>query len=110
LEAAIAKKDWGEIGKLVDIIPALVKGVPAARKLFQGVKPNGSAGQENRCSFCGRPQPQVQKLIAGPAVYICDSCVELCSEILAEELNNGGAKTVPGAASPAPPIPLPSPK
>ncbi|MBO0868698.1 MAG: hypothetical protein J2P15_09055 [Micromonosporaceae bacterium] len=36
------------------------------------------------CSFCGTPEHQVEKIIAGPGVYICDACVELCSEILAE--------------------------
>ena len=38
------------------------------------------------CSFCGKPQRQVRKLIAGPGVYICDECVELCNEIVDEEL------------------------
>ncbi len=37
------------------------------------------------CSFCGRPQSQVKRLIAGPGVYICDECINICSEILAEE-------------------------
>jgi ATP-dependent Clp protease ATP-binding subunit ClpX len=40
---------------------------------------------ELRCSFCGKSQDEVKKLIAGPAVYICDECVELCNEIIAEE-------------------------
>ncbi|HEY9708603.1 MAG TPA: ClpX C4-type zinc finger protein, partial [Oculatellaceae cyanobacterium] len=39
-----------------------------------------------RCSFCGKSSEQVRKLIAGPGVYICDECVELCNEILDEEL------------------------
>ena len=39
-----------------------------------------------KCSFCGKTQNQVRKLIAGPNVYICDQCIELCSEILDEEL------------------------
>lgn len=39
-----------------------------------------------KCSFCGKSQEQVRKLIAGPGVYICDECVELCNEILEEEL------------------------
>ena len=39
-----------------------------------------------RCSFCGKTQEQVKRLIAGPSVYICDECVELCSEIIEEEL------------------------
>ncbi|SFM61066.1 ATP-dependent Clp protease ATP-binding subunit ClpX [Thermodesulforhabdus norvegica] len=40
---------------------------------------------ELRCSFCGKSQDEVRKLIAGPTVYICDECVELCNDILAEE-------------------------
>ncbi|NPV78875.1 MAG: ATP-dependent Clp protease ATP-binding subunit ClpX [Firmicutes bacterium] len=39
-----------------------------------------------KCSFCGKVQDQVKKLIAGPGVYICDECIELCNEIIAEEL------------------------
>ncbi|MEK5077501.1 ATP-dependent protease ATP-binding subunit ClpX [Solibacillus sp. FSL W7-1436] len=39
-----------------------------------------------KCSFCGKPQEQVRKLVAGPGVYICDECIELCSEIVVEEL------------------------
>jgi ATP-dependent Clp protease ATP-binding subunit ClpX len=44
-----------------------------------------------KCSFCGKSQEQVRKLIAGPGVYICDECVELCNEILDEELMEEGA-------------------
>ncbi len=40
-----------------------------------------------KCSFCGKFQDQVKRLIAGPGVYICDECIELCSEIIDEELN-----------------------
>ena len=40
---------------------------------------------ELRCSFCGKSQDEVKKLIAGPTVYICDECVELCNDIIAEE-------------------------
>jgi ATP-dependent Clp protease ATP-binding subunit ClpX len=40
------------------------------------------------CSFCGKEQEQVRKLVAGPGVYICDECIELCNEIIAEDLNN----------------------
>jgi hypothetical protein len=39
-----------------------------------------------KCSFCGKSQKQVRKLIAGPGVYICDECIELCNEIIEEEL------------------------
>jgi len=41
--------------------------------------------KELRCSFCGKPQRQVKKLIAGPSAYICNECVNLCNEIIAEE-------------------------
>ena len=40
-----------------------------------------------KCSFCGKSQKQVRKLIAGPRVYICDECIELCNEIIEEELS-----------------------
>jgi ATP-dependent Clp protease ATP-binding subunit ClpX len=46
-----------------------------------------------RCSFCGKSSEQVRKLIAGPGVYICDECVELCNEILDEELLNSSSST-----------------
>ena len=42
-----------------------------------------------KCSFCGKSQEQVRKLIAGPGVYICDECIDLCNEILDEELGEG---------------------
>ena len=40
-----------------------------------------------KCSFCGKTQDQVRKLVAGPGVYICDECIELCNEIIAEEFS-----------------------
>ncbi|MGA9574088.1 MAG: ATP-dependent Clp protease ATP-binding subunit ClpX [Lysobacterales bacterium] len=43
------------------------------------------------CSFCGKSQHEVRKLIAGPSVYICDECVELCNDIIREELDESGA-------------------
>jgi ATP-dependent Clp protease ATP-binding subunit ClpX len=43
-----------------------------------------------KCSFCGKTQKQVKKLIAGPGVYICDECIELCNEIIVEELAEAG--------------------
>ena len=39
------------------------------------------------CSFCGKSQRQVKKLIAGPGVYICDECIDLCNEIIAKHTN-----------------------
>ena len=44
-----------------------------------------------KCSFCGKSQKQVKKLIAGPGVYICDECIELCNEIVDEELGESAA-------------------
>ncbi|GAA2523473.1 ATP-dependent Clp protease ATP-binding subunit ClpX [Rarobacter incanus] len=44
-----------------------------------------------KCSFCGKTQKQVKRLIAGPGVYICDECIELCNEIVEEELNTDSA-------------------
>ena len=41
-----------------------------------------------KCSFCGKSQEQVRKLIAGPGVYICDECIDLCNEIMEEEYQN----------------------
>jgi ATP-dependent Clp protease ATP-binding subunit ClpX len=47
----------------------------------------GDGGDLLKCSFCGKSQKQVKKLIAGPGVYICDECIDLCNEIIEEELN-----------------------
>lgn len=44
-----------------------------------------------KCSFCGKTQKQVKKLIAGPGVYICDECIELCNEIIVEELSEANS-------------------
>ena len=53
--------------------------------------------EQLRCSFCNKSQNEVRKLIAGPGVYICDECIELCCEILEEELKKrdvGGESTM----------------
>lgn len=50
-----------------------------------------SKGAPLQCSFCGKTQDDVRKLVAGPSVYICDECVELCNDILTEELEVKGA-------------------
>ena len=49
----------------------------------------GEGGDLLKCSFCGKSQKQVMKLIAGPGVYICDECISLCNEIIKEELAEG---------------------
>ncbi|GAA3612830.1 ATP-dependent Clp protease ATP-binding subunit ClpX [Marihabitans asiaticum] len=51
----------------------------------------GESGDLLKCSFCGKSQKQVKKLIAGPGVYICDECIDLCNEIIEEELSEGTA-------------------
>jgi ATP-dependent Clp protease ATP-binding subunit ClpX len=53
----------------------------------------GNYGTVLHCSFCGKSQDEVRKLIAGPTVYICDECIELCNEIIAEETEE---RFVPG--------------
>jgi ATP-dependent Clp protease ATP-binding subunit ClpX len=50
----------------------------------------GESGDLLKCSFCGKSQKQVKKLIAGPGVYICDECIDLCNEIIEEELAESG--------------------
>ncbi len=57
--------------------------------------PNSDTFEEKHlyCSFCGKSQHEVRKLIAGPQVYICDECIELCMDIIKEEAKQGGAKS-----------------
>lgn len=47
----------------------------------------GESSDLVKCSFCGKSQKQVKKLIAGPGVYICDECIDLCNDIIEEELS-----------------------
>ncbi len=66
---------------------------------------NKSSNNESKntlyCSFCGKSQHEVRKLIAGPTVFICDECVELCMDIIREEHKNHLVKTRDGAPTPA---------
>src|SRR5580698_5641879 len=57
-----------------------------ARQRSSWVARIGDGGDLLKCSFCGKSQKQVKKLIAGPGVYICDECIDLCNEIIEEEL------------------------
>ena len=53
-----------------------------------------SKNDENKqlkCSFCGKPQSQVRRLVAGSGVYICDECVHLCMDIINDDINEGNA-------------------
>ena len=63
-----------------------------------------SSGTESKntlyCSFCGKSQHEVRKLIAGPTVFICDECVELCMEIMREEHKNSLVKSRDGVPTP----------
>jgi len=63
-----------------------------------------SSGDDSKntlyCSFCGKSQHEVRKLIAGPTVFICDECVELCMDIIREENKSGLVKTEEGVPSP----------
>ncbi len=51
-------------------------------------KNNGDSGKLLYCSFCGKSQHEVRKLIAGPSVYVCDECVDLCNDIIREEIKH----------------------
>jgi ATP-dependent Clp protease ATP-binding subunit ClpX len=55
-----------------------------------------------RCSFCGKGQDQVRKLVAGPGVYICDLCIDLCQEVLEEDNRSGGNKKAKSGFIPNP--------
>jgi len=58
------------------------------------------------CSFCGKSQDEVRKLIAGPTVYICDECIDLCNDIIAEEVDL--EEQLEGAANPVASLNAPS--
>ncbi|WP_068111985.1 ATP-dependent Clp protease ATP-binding subunit ClpX [Tropicimonas marinistellae] len=65
---------------------------------------NSSGGDSKNtlyCSFCGKSQHEVRKLIAGPTVFICDECVELCMDIIREETKSSGLKASDGVPTPA---------
>jgi len=64
---------------------------------------NNSSGDSKNtlyCSFCGKSQHEVRKLIAGPTVFICDECVELCMDIIREETKSAGLKSSDGVPTP----------
>ncbi|MBK5927833.1 ATP-dependent Clp protease ATP-binding subunit ClpX [Rhodobaculum claviforme] len=66
------------------------------------MKNNSGSDSKNTlyCSFCGKSQHEVRKLIAGPTVFICDECVELCMDIIREETKSTGFKTKDGVPTP----------
>ena len=61
----------------------------------------GDSGELLKCNFCGKSQKQVKKLIAGPGVYICDECIDLCNEIIEEELAETGELAIEDLPKPA---------
>ncbi len=65
---------------------------------------SNSSGSDSKntlyCSFCGKSQHEVRKLIAGPTVFICDECVELCMDIIREETKSAGIKSSDGVPTP----------
>ena len=64
---------------------------------------SGSGGESKNtlyCSFCGKSQHEVRKLIAGPTVFICDECVELCMDIIREENKSSLVKSGDGVPTP----------
>jgi ATP-dependent Clp protease ATP-binding subunit ClpX len=64
-------------------------------------KSNGDSKNTLYCSFCGKSQHEVRKLIAGPTVFICDECVELCMDIIREENKSAVAKSRAGVPTPS---------
>lgn len=68
----------------------------------------GNSGRDKifHCSFCGKSQHEVRKLIAGPSVYVCDECVSLCNDIINEEARDNGKSPV--TAEPLPRLPIPT--
>ena len=62
---------------------------------------SGDNGKILYCSFCGKSQHEVRKLIAGPSVFICDECVELCNDIIREELEEKAASSRSDLPKPA---------
>ncbi len=69
----------------------------------------GDGGDLLKCSFCGKSQKQVKKLIAGPGVYICDECIDLCNEIIEEELAGDLRRALRRAAQASRDLPVPRP-
>ena len=71
---------------------------------LRGLRMANNTGGDSKntlyCSFCGKSQHEVRKLIAGPTVFICDECVELCMDIIREETKTSGLKSTDGVPTP----------
>src|SRR5579863_9214894 len=79
-------KDYGLIDHVLEDRGALPTPAYAGEDTRVTMFRFGDEKGQLKCSFCGKSQEQVRKLIAGPGVYICDECIELCNEIIEEEL------------------------
>jgi ATP-dependent Clp protease ATP-binding subunit ClpX len=80
----VRQTDWPERAGLVMTVHS--EALSNDTKGYRQVAKFGDTGELLKCSFCGKSQKQVKKLIAGPGVYICDECIDLCNEIIEEEL------------------------
>src|SRR6476620_4970366 len=80
-------RQGADSGSPARTIPTRTTATPVRRR--PPVARIGDGGDLLKCSFCGKSQKQVKKLIAGPGVYICDECIDLCNEIIEEELSEG---------------------
>ena len=98
------------------VVPAVVAGTAATVAFIYGASMlawhrrrvaqqraalNDDGQVKLRCSFCGKTQDEVRKLVAGPKVYICDECIDLCNDIIAEECDreSGGTRNAPPAVA-----------
>ncbi len=90
------------LATLADLVAGAVDArLDPAYRSEERIMSRSSRGPYLRCSFCGKGQDQVQRLVAGPGVFICDRCVELCNEVLAD---GGGPPPGPD------PCPTPAPR
>ena len=72
---------------ILEFLAASVEGdLPPLSTAGGAVRRKATNAKDLCCSFCGKSQKEVRKLIAGPSVYICDECIALCNDILAEEV------------------------
>ena len=91
--------DFG--GCSAGVPPGNMRVYSAHRNEAPMTKPSGDAKNTLYCSFCGKSQHEVRKLIAGPTVFICDECVELCTDIIREEHKSSLVKSRAGVPTPS---------
>ena len=80
-----SRRGFGRLLEGTSTLAAYLCATLAPRRRERVARPTDS-NEQLLCSFCGKSQRQVKKLIAGPGVYICDECIDLCNEIIDEEL------------------------